>query len=267
MRSRRISKALDIVLAVGLVVTVWRVGGWWPLAGSAAAVPLIAIGDELTLPDVDWASSDRHLVLMISSKCRTCEESAGYYRTLSRVTAEPTLALTVVTPDPLESMTPWLKNKAIEVQRVVVVRDLPALGVSEIPTVLVVDRTGRVTDIVQRKMSDPVQQQLLARLENPSTDRLYVTYRAKEVEDREFEALLKSGQQILDVRPREEVKAGRRRDVINIPADELEVRARAELSDSSPVAIDCRQYIASRCRGAAEVLKEGGFDVTVVMPQ
>src|SRR5688572_24709414 len=124
MRSRRISKALDIVLAVGLVVTVWRVGGWWPLAGTAAAVPLIAIGDQLTLPDVDWTPTDRHLVLMISTKCRTCEESAGYYRTLARVVAaQPTLAVTVVTPDPLESMTQWLKNKSIDVQRVVVLRD------------------------------------------------------------------------------------------------------------------------------------------------
>src|SRR6185503_8682986 len=44
---------------------------------------LIKPGTKLALPNVDWGKSDRTLLLMLSTNCRFCTESAPFYQRLA----------------------------------------------------------------------------------------------------------------------------------------------------------------------------------------
>jgi rhodanese-related sulfurtransferase len=62
---------------------------------------------------------------------------------------------------------------------------------------------------------------------------------------------------VLDVREREDFKRGHRAGAVNIPRDELAIRAYIELERARPVVIDCSQAETRECRQAANLLLWG----------
>src|ERR1051326_954748 len=59
-----------------------------PQPGAALnAQPDIAAGVKLSLPNVNWAGSNRTLLLVLSSGCHFCSESAGFYKRLGEMRA------------------------------------------------------------------------------------------------------------------------------------------------------------------------------------
>ena len=63
---------------------------------------------------------------------------------------------------------------------------------------------------------------------------------------------------ILDIGDRAAFKRGHRDGAVNIPVDELPVRARIEMRGSKFVVVDCTQEEQWRCKVAAHLLKEAG---------
>jgi TonB family protein len=64
---------------------------------------------------------------------------------------------------------------------------------------------------------------------------------------------------ILDVGDRAAFKRGHTDGAVNLPVDEVAVRARIELRGVPFIAIDCTQEQEFRCKAAAHMLGEGGF--------
>lgn len=50
-----------------------------PLASSASQRPSIQAGTKITLPGIDWSNSTRTVVLVLSTTCHFCSESAPFY--------------------------------------------------------------------------------------------------------------------------------------------------------------------------------------------
>jgi hypothetical protein len=80
---------------------------------------------------------------------------------------------------------------------------------------------------------------------------------ATEIGDAELANLASARPIMLDVRERADFKRGHRDGAVNIPADELNVRAWIELDRSRPVVIDCSQTATARCQIAARRLVGG----------
>lgn len=50
---------------------------------ETAANPQIKPGTKLTFTDVDWSKADRTLLMVLSTNCRYCTESAPFYHRLA----------------------------------------------------------------------------------------------------------------------------------------------------------------------------------------
>ena len=72
---------------------------------------------------------------------------------------------------------------------------------------------------------------------------------------------------VLDIGEREAFRRGHRDGAINIPHDELDVRAPVELDPRKPHVIDCTQEERSRCRHALDTLRQKGFSQLALLVQ
>ena len=84
---------------------------------------------------------------------------------------------------------------------------------------------------------------------------------------RAFALEAKRDVQLVDVRVRGEFKLDPTPQAVNIPLDELQVRAPVELSLDKLVAIDCSRLFQARCKTAANYLKGEGFDQVAIVGQ
>jgi TonB family protein len=81
-----------------------------------------------------------------------------------------------------------------------------------------------------------------------------------ELSDEQFNELLRTTKvTVLDARERSEFSRERRPDAINIPLDELPVRAAIELDTKKPVVVDCSRESRGRCTIAAAMLAVAKF--------
>lgn len=101
-----------------------------------------AVGKTVAVPGVDWKSSGRTIVLVLSSTCHFCSESAPFYRRLvERAHAGPTRVLAML-PQPAAEGNVYLKSLGVPLEARQVF--LPAIHVRATPTILLVNARGVV---------------------------------------------------------------------------------------------------------------------------
>ncbi len=106
----------------------------------------VASGDHLaSLPGVDWSRHRRTLVLALNSGCHYCQDSVPFYQRLSqgRPAGGDDLEIVAVFPNDAGAVRQLVKDEGL------VIRSVPALpleklGIVSVPTLLLVDREGRV---------------------------------------------------------------------------------------------------------------------------
>jgi rhodanese-related sulfurtransferase len=82
---------------------------------------------------------------------------------------------------------------------------------------------------------------------------------APEIGETELQKIVSTTKPVwLDVRDRDEFAGGHRDGTVNVPADELGVRARAEFSPSQTIVIDCAKGDARWCHAGASILMQRG---------
>ncbi len=264
-------KPLILLFDLGLVVL--AVVALWPYARShwaaktSPAPALITTGAALNLPGVRFSEADRHIVLFVQSTCPACNDSATFYRTLAgEVRKHQGVRMVVVSSEAPEPTRTWLAAAGVDPHQVVQ-SDLPALGISLIPSLLFVDRTGRVTDAMLEKLSAVDEGRVLARVRGDAMQRrLDNTEYARETSEATYGDLRRTrAAQLVDARSREDFASGHRPEARNVPSDELEVRAKAELNPSAPVVVDCAGLALGRCRSYGHTLTYLGFEVLLLV--
>jgi len=211
------------------------------------------------IPDVEWAGAERNVVMRVSSQCSVCQQHAPFYARLAQeLDGTPGVQLTVVTDEEPESIRKWLNERGVQFGRVVHVDRPASLGFLLVPTLLIVDRSGKVTDIMVGDASEIDRNRFVGRLASlPGIQPLDNSNFAEEIRTSEFRRRpLSQGATILDIRDRRRFADGHWPGAINIPADELVVRAAIELRGSGVVALDCRELASTTCRPTARMLKQ-----------
>lgn len=118
-------------------------------------------GTKVSLPGVEWKNSRRSLLMVLSTTCRYCTESAPFYQRLVAEKAQhPDINLVAVLPQiPAESQK-YLSDHGIAVTEVK--HATPAsLGVSGTPTLILVDDSGSVLNSWIGKLPSPVETEVI----------------------------------------------------------------------------------------------------------
>lgn len=152
-----------IVVAVLLGVTLTRNFILTDSAPPARAAD-VKLGAKLALPGVDWAESERHLVLVLQRGCHFCTESAHFYRRLvGGAAGRSDLRLIAALPQGVGESRQYLQEIGVVIDEVRQAAP-SSLGARGTPTLLLVDASGAVTDAWVGKLSPAGEEAVLRRL-------------------------------------------------------------------------------------------------------
>jgi hypothetical protein len=259
---KHMKRAFDVALIVTLIAGAWRFV--LPVAAEAPPPPPLTIGSRLELPKVRWQSQRRHFVFIMDTGCSACEKAVPAARRLAAAVASHSTEIDalVLSDEPIDAVKGWLGKQSIPISNVSRA-SIAKLGVLFTPSLLILDHNGVVTDFVDGAPSEPQEAALRARIESAASPPVAGQLPSREVSDDEnMSGRYAAGLiNLIDIRERDE--AGRT-DALVIPEDELTQRAQAELAQSKPTVIDCRQTGVLKCRIAANTLNGLGFQNVII---
>jgi hypothetical protein len=122
------------------------------------------IGTAISLPGVDWGKSNLSLVMALSTGCHFCSESSEFYRRLVPSAANRGVRVLAVLPQPLVESRGYLEKLGVPVTEVVE-SPLAVLDVPGTPTLIVLDRQGRIKKAWAGKLDPEREKQVLASLQ------------------------------------------------------------------------------------------------------
>jgi len=268
--------AIDAMLLLLLACTVWRVAAGWTNAERTArtsetvdnGVAPVSVGGTFALPHSIRQQPGPFVVLVVSELCDACRQSLGFYRRLGlRIatspspTAEVRARMVAVTDQSASRIEAWLRDNGVSVDQVLHAPSLRALGLRATPTVLIVGRDGRITDLAMGRLS-PGEEVLFTRraLGIQTEVPLNKTLVVPKIDERQARKMvLDNHAVILDVRERSAFRTSGSHGAKNIPLHEMQERLLAELDPTTPVVIDCRLSPASLCEPAGVLLVQKKF--------
>ena len=213
----------------------------------------------LRVNGINWADSDRTVLLALSKECKYCSRSAEFYRRLAAgIASQPRTRLVAVFSEKESQAETYLKQLEVPIRELRYV-SFSSLGIKSVPTLAIVDRNGVVTDMWAGKLAPFAEKSLLSKLsleDTRSPDEWSIT-------EADLERKLASKEQLvlLDIRDRAASAKDQRDGARNIPLDELPVRAQNELpldqtiiiSGNDPSELDLA-YSILETQGFAHVL-------------
>lgn len=195
----------------------------------------LATDARLSIHGINWADSERTVLVALGKECKYCTESADFYRRLAAGIASQTdTRLIAVFSEKESEAEAYLKQLDVPIRDVRYV-SLSPLGIKSVPTVAILDRSGVVTDMWVGKLSPLKQSDLMSKLrleDTRSPDEWSITEAGLDRKVANKELLM-----LLDVRERGLYAINHRDGARNIPLDELPVRAQNELPMDQTIVI------------------------------
>jgi rhodanese-related sulfurtransferase len=262
---------LNVVIAICAVVfLVVLIKAYVVLHSQAQEVPVLAIGGKFDLKGFNWGDNRRTVILALSKQCHYCSESAPFYQQLSEeVKAHSGVRLLAIFSESVPDAKSYLEQINVSVDDV---RQAPlsALGVKGTPMLLVIDESGFIKDLWFGKLTDFQAKRFIRKFHDESDVASALKREEEEgkrIDLEEVHRLVKTGEKvtILDVRRREIYAAGHAAGSINIPSDELDVRAVNELSPTDFIITSCQCADARSSTLARDRLMESGFKKVAVL--
>jgi hypothetical protein len=161
--TKRLEVAVNLaILAAFLMVAALAAQRFWH-ARAADRLSGPEIGAKVSLAGVDWSKSDRTLVLAISTTCHFCSESADFYKRLVPNAIGRGIPVVAVLPQTTAESRSYLDGLGVPVQNVFQ-SSLQDLGAAATPTLLVIDRKGKISKAWVGKLAAQQEGQVLASL-------------------------------------------------------------------------------------------------------
>lgn len=167
---RSIAKRVETVTHVAVIIVAVLLGAalvkrfFLPHAHDRAAAPQVEAGTRLSLPGVEWPKGQRTMLLVLSTNCRFCTESAPLYRRLSEERARRGgVRIVAVFPQSVSSARKYLSDIGVAVNEVNQVSP-SSLGIGGTPTLILVDDSGTVQRIWVGRLSPAKEAELFNQL-------------------------------------------------------------------------------------------------------
>ena len=194
----------------------------------------IAPDARLIINGVNWADSDRTVLVALAKECKYCSESAEFYRRLAAgITSQTNTRLIAVFSEKESEAEAYLKQLEVPI-RELRYASLSSLGIKSVPTLAILDRNGVVTDMWVGKLSPLKESALMSKLKlkdtrSPGEWSINEAELERKVANKELLVLL-------DIRDRATYATRHRDGARNIPLDELPVRVAKRIA---PGSYDC----------------------------
>lgn len=154
-----------ILVAVSLVVVLAKRFVFTGATNQPPATQQSSVGTKLAVPDVDWSSNNKTVVLVLSDTCRYCTASAPFYKRLVQEQAQrANFRLTAVLPQPVDDGRKYLNELGVSINEIKQL-SAEAIGVRGTPTLLLVNNVGVVTDAWLGKLTPQEEAEVLSRLQ------------------------------------------------------------------------------------------------------
>ena len=118
-------------------------------------------GTKLSVPGADWTRNERTLLMVLSTTCHFCTDSAPFYQRLAR--GHGATHLVAVMPQPIGEAQNYLSEHGISVDEIRQA-DPEAIGVRGTPTLILLDGTSSVLETWDGKLPPEKESEILARL-------------------------------------------------------------------------------------------------------
>jgi hypothetical protein len=146
-------KKLELAVNISIIVVAVLVGGVLvdrylirPSREPESRDVRVKAGTKLTLPGVDWDQRNPTLLLVLSTDCRFCTESATFYQQLLREKAKQGRGTVIaVFPQTVEVAKKYLDGLSVAVDDVRQATPV-SIGARATPTIVLVDGTGAVVE-------------------------------------------------------------------------------------------------------------------------
>jgi peroxiredoxin len=125
--------------------------------------PTIALGAKFALKNESWQSSQKNIVLAVSTTCHFCTESAGFYRELVKQCKQQNVRTIAVLPQSTAEAESYLKNEGVVVDEIRQ-STLSDLEISGTPTLVLVGGDGTVKKVWVGKLADDQEKEVLGKL-------------------------------------------------------------------------------------------------------
>jgi len=236
---------ITVVVLIFLVVSAVRTFFFDP-SKDIGARHRPAVGSSVSLPNVNWEQNKRTLVIAIQTSCQFCESSLAFYQELIRSnnTAKK-LQIFMVFPESLSEARQYLREHSLDGIQVRQA-EMSRLRIPGTPTLLLVNESGRLEAGWFGKLSAAKEMEVLAKLslKRSAEKRSPMSAAIAHVEDSRAISAQSFAKQnrrspILDIRPRDEFRAGHIAGALNIPRDELEARALHEMPTAAEIVVYC----------------------------
>ena len=166
-----LAKKLELLANVAIIVVALLLGAvlvkryLLPQPTNArAADARIQPGTKLSLPGMEWGRSDKTLLIVLSTQCRFCTESAPFYQRLAREQSRAGRArLVAVLPQSVAEAQKYLGEHGITVDEVRQVSP-DAVGAAGTPTLIMLDSAGSVVESWVGKLPPDKESEVITRL-------------------------------------------------------------------------------------------------------
>lgn len=269
---KRIQRLLDIAIISAGVAILIQFAPEWPgwvkrylNAKDVAATHLVSATSLRGIAGIQWRQAHSEtFVLFLSETCAYCEQSARFYQKLARqIENNPSRRLIIVSADPASKMEVWARKHDIASGTVVQAdpRLLMRVGLFATPTFVIADSSGVPRATWYGQLQPEEEAAVLDAMTATEVRVASHSTAIREINEAELNAI---GSRVVVVDTSRRDKFVPRMDagipVVNIPKDELKVRAAAELPKSRPIVLDCRISVSiPRCLSPALGLMRLGY--------
>jgi len=131
---------------------------------EATTKPGPSAGAQVSLQGVNWGDSTKSVVLALSDQCHFCSESAPFYQRLTTELAQRgDIKLIAVFPQQVGDSKQYLTKLGVPISDVRQAT-LDSLGVRGTPTLIIVDKNGKVQQSWVGRLSPDKESEVLSRI-------------------------------------------------------------------------------------------------------
>lgn len=221
----------------------------------------IAPNSKLSINGINWADSERTVLVALRKECKYCSASAAFYRRLAAgIASQANTRLIALFPENETEGEAYLKQLEVPI-RELRYASFASLGITGVPALAILDQNGVVTDMWAGKLSPIKESDLMSKL-NLQDSRSPDDWSISEA-DFERRVAAKEPLVLLDVRERAAYAANHRKGAKNIPLDELPVRAQNELPLDQKIVVYGNDD--SEADLASSILDTAGFTNVLIL--
>jgi len=120
-------------------------------------------GAKISLPDVEWQSDQKVILLVLQKDCKYCTESMPFYKSLTQKASEKGVRVIAVLPNSLEESNQYFKENGVQIQQIRQT-SLDMVNVRGTPTLILLNERGEVSNSWVGKLPSSKEQEVINQL-------------------------------------------------------------------------------------------------------